>query len=201
MPKSYVRREDKSDALSEFRESLEVYSNAKLETKCLRSSALVAWHQNESDYKELLEFDPAHILITVGHETFHLPIKLKKIADAIKDALRILDHEDDWDDAGAVSTDSITFRKAVKFLISYATYISKNGVIEAPFIDLLRDGSVTVMWETDKASLLIVFKKGNKDMSYVFGYDKLKNREFKYSIEKEEAIDEILAAWMSKYLV
>jgi hypothetical protein len=133
---------------------------------------------------------------------YEIPIQLKKIIDEIERSRYILDLEDDWDDEGAIATNIETFNKAIKFILDYSLHIFKIGkLIETPKIDILRDGSVSVNWETHKASFLIIFKITNAKYSYYYGETKIDNIPFKLAISNgNKNIDEITALWMSENL-
>ncbi len=153
-------------------------------------------------YRTLPPFisEPLTLEIKIKDQTFHLDHRLKDIADSIHDAAQILDFNEDWDDNGANSTNFQTFLKATNFLISYSTELLRFGVIETPFIDLMRDGSISILWDTPKASLLVIFQKNDSELSHFYGEEKKEKRPFKYALKGDE-IDEIVTIWMSKYLL
>lgn len=131
-----------------------------------------------------------------------IPRKLKNIQDAILEAQEILYLDNDWDDFGACAADILTFKKAVDFVVTYSKEISDyNHIIAKPFIDIMRDGAISVYWETDDATLLVIFKKGNRELSYLYGEEKEKKAPFKYAISDATIIDETLSSWMTKHLI
>lgn len=142
-------------------------------------------------------------IISIGGLKKNLPKQLKDVAIAIEEAKYILNFKEDWDDFGANATDLHTFMKAVDFVITYATDLLKYGQMAKPFIDIMRDGSISVFWENSKATLLIIFKKGSLAPSYMYGEEKKSNGNipFKYAIENSVEIDEIVSKWLSWNLI
>lgn len=204
MPISNIRWLDKADEIFRYENNPQIHLNASTEAREGRHGFMITRERtvDVEIYEELPKVPPARIVLEIANERISLPIKLKKIADSIKDAEQILEYEDNWDEEAAIATDPETFKKAIDFLISYAIYLLKYGVIDKPFIDIMRDGSVSIMWETDKATLLVIFKKGNKELSYLYGQPKdNKKQPFPYSVENGNKIDEILALWMRNYLI
>lgn len=154
-----------------------------------------------SSYQGGLIIHNEPLYIKIENDVLFLSYQLKDIYEIISESKQLLNLKDDWDDAGALATDADTFIKAVTFLVVYSTYLLKNGILESPFIDVMRDGSVSIWWENSKASLLIIFKKGNAPISYFYGEEKASKVPFKYAIGNVNQVDEILALWMTKYLI
>ncbi len=143
-----------------------------------------------------------NVQIQISDNHFSLPISLNHIAKSIINSQAIMLLENDWDDDGADATNLNTYLKAVSFVVSYSKFIfeSLKVVIDYPDIDILRDGSVSVFWETHKATFLIIFKKNDNRYSYFFGNNKVDGIPFKYAIDNQGKIDEITAKWMSQNL-
>lgn len=143
------------------------------------------------------------IKLNVNNLTFQLPPILKHIAQQIEEAKEILNYTDNWDDEGAEATDYNTFEQAASFVVDYAEYVYAqfNTVLCTPFIDILRDGSVSVHWETGKnTQLLIIFKKGNNELSFYYAEQSDRKIPLKSAIVPGEPVDETLASWMNKHL-
>jgi hypothetical protein len=113
---------------------------------------------------------PKKVSIQIGNKTFEFDVRLGHIEQAINESKYILDLKDDWDDDGASSTDLGTYLKAVNFLVLYSkTILDKYiQIIDAPLIDIMRDGSVSILWETNNATFLIIFKKKDTEYSYFY---------------------------------
>ena len=85
--------------------------------------------------------------------------------DAISESKYLLELEEDWDDEGANVTTFETYKNAVDFVITSSKFLNNyNSKLEKPFIDITRDGSISVQWDTPKASFFIIFKKIIKSM-------------------------------------
>jgi len=142
-------------------------------------------------------------IFEINGEILRVPMNLKHIADSIEEGKEILQYEDDWDNEGAVATDSNTFLKAAKFVIQYSVHIYKDSsvILTTPYMDILRDGSVSVYWESAKSNQLLVIFNKRKDEPAVF-YAEQGDRKIplKGAIIPDEAIDESLAIWMKNYL-
>lgn len=149
-------------------------------------------------YKKL----PSYIHIKDNH--FELPYELKHIANSIEKSKYLLDLNDDWDDEGAEATNLETYLRGIKFIVNYSTYIFVNTyeTIDAPDIDILKDGSIIINWETDTSSFTIIFDKKNDEFAYY--YAKMKNGQMpplKYGIKTETGIDKITTVpWMANNL-
>ncbi len=147
--------------------------------------------------------DSNDIVINIEDKKISLPEKLKHIAEAIIESKYILKLNDNWDDEGSSATDLKTYIKAINFVVKYSEHILNTPlqqVIDAPFIDIMRDGSISVLWDTDKAKFLIIFKKNENEFSYLYGEEKSTERPFQYAIKNDNRIDEITALWMSRNL-
>lgn len=204
MPVSNVRRLDKADEICRYGNNPRIHLSASTEVRENKNGFTIKRERipDVEVYGVLPKALSASIVLEIAYERISLPIKLKNIADSIKEAKQILEYEDNWDEEGAIETDLETFKKAVDFLTLYSIYLLKYGTIDKPFIDIMRDGSVSIMWETEKATLLVIFKKGNKALSYLYGQPKDDTKQpFPYSVENVSKIDEILALWMRQYLI
>lgn len=143
------------------------------------------------------------ISIIVNAKVVQLPSALKNIADHIEEAKEILNYADDWDDEGAVATDSNTFAKAVSFIVDYSKYIYEQFdiILNVPYIDILRDGSVSVHWENnEKNQLLIIFKKADEELAFFYAEQSARKIPFKSAIIPGGPVDETLAIWMKNHL-
>lgn len=139
----------------------------------------------------------------VNGKSYTVPVGLKYIAQHIEEARIILEYEDDWDDEGAMATDLDTFEKAVKFMVDYSLFVYNNYavILKEPYIDILRDGSVSVHWEASRnTQMLIIFKKEKNELAYFYAEQGERRIPFKSAIIPGEPVDETLAAWMKNHL-
>jgi|GEM_PF-1420380 hypothetical protein len=168
------------------------------------SNAYIAPKEVLKKQKNLVFFiKETDLSVKVNEKTFRLPAFLKNIAQHIEEAKEILNYSDDWDDEGALATDSRTFEKAASFVIDYAVYVYKHfsTVLSVPYIDILRDGSVSVHWENgENTQLLIIFKKEADDLAYYYAEQSDRKIPFKSAIVPGEPVDETLALWMKNHL-
>lgn len=141
--------------------------------------------------------------VEVNGNKYDIPVRLKHIAQQIEDAKVILEYKDDWDDEGAMATDINTFEKAVNFVVQYSVFVYNNyaTILKEPYIDILRDGSVSVHWEAaENAQLLIVFKKDKNELAYYYAEQGDRKIPFKSAIVPGDPVNETLAIWMRSYL-
>ena len=139
----------------------------------------------------------------VNGKSYTVPVSLKPVAHQIEEARIILEYEDDWDDEGAIATEIDTFEKAVNFLVDYSTFVYKNYavILKEPYIDILRDGSVSVHFEAARnTQLLIVFKKEENELAYFYAEQGDRKIPFKSAIIPGEPVDETLASWMKNHI-
>ena len=160
------------------------------------------------DYREVvdklrnfLKPNKEPININIRHHEFILPYNLGQISDAILESEYLLDLEEDWDDEGADSTNFETYKNAIDFVISSSKFLNTySSKVEKPFIDITRDGSISVQWDTPKATFFIIFKKNNKEYAYYYGQEKETNIGFKYRLKLSDKTDLITLSWMLQYL-
>ena len=155
--------------------------------------------KNKLHYKQF-------IYLKLKENVFTFKISLKHIALQIEEAKEILSYQKNWDDENAEPTDDLTFLKSAKFLFDYSSYIEGNYgiIIPAPYMDILKDGSIYLNWEMANSKFLIIFKKNMHPLAYFYGerIDKKENKiPFKSAIEVDGDVDEITAQWMKTYLV
>jgi len=168
------------------------YSNAYIVKKEIKKQRNISFISRESD-----------VIVQVNGKTFRLPPRLKNIAQHIEEAKEILNYTNDWDDEGAVATDGPTFENAASFVIDYVDYVYKHfaTVLSVPYIDIMRDGSVSVHWENgENTQLLIIFKKDVDDLAYYYAEQSDRKIPFKSAIVPGEPVDETLALWMKNHL-
>lgn len=141
-------------------------------------------------------------LFEINSKSYQVPSRLMHIAEQIEEAQDILKYEFDWDGEGACPTDITTFENAISFIINYSVSIyDKTGtVLKTPYMDILRDGSVSVHWESENAQLLTIFKKGKSELAYYFAELKENKVPLKSAIEPGKPVDEFLALWMQMNL-
>src|SRR5450755_3365262 len=134
--------------------------------------------------ERLRRYNTEPIKIYIKDYEFVLPHALKNIVDAISESKYLLELEEDWDDEGANVTTFETYKNAVDFVITSSKFLNNyNSKLEKPFIDITRDGSISVQWDTPKASFFIIFKKNNKEYAYYYGQEKETQIGFKYRIK------------------
>lgn len=147
---------------------------------------------------------PRTIKLLIKDKKIILSQELKDIAAAIQSSLELLDLQENWDDEGANATNIFAFENAVTFLSNYSQYIFNiyKIIIDAPVIDILRDGSISVFWETKNTRFLIIFKKAKSDYSFYYGEvkDQAISIPFNSAIKNSSEIDETTALWMSQKL-
>jgi hypothetical protein len=147
-----------------------------------------------------------YIYVNIEGEIFTFKTKLKHIAAQIEEAKEILKYADNWDGENSEPTDMGTFIKSSNFIHRYSSHIEGNygAVIQSPYMDILRDGSIYLNWETANSKFIIIFKKNIHPLAYFYGerIDKKGNKiPFKSAIEIDGDIDEITAQWMKTYLI
>jgi hypothetical protein len=131
-------------------------------------------------------------------EGFHyaLPVELKQIATAIKEAQALLRLEEDWDMNGALPVEKKTWEAAMNLLVNYSNYLflNYNLIIPAPQVDPCPNGSVDLFWKEKKAQLLINSKPGTNKASFygdlLDGEDAIKGK------IPSQGVKEYLAVWM-----
>lgn len=135
-------------------------------------------------------------------KVFVFPSALSEIVDEINHSKSYLSLEYDWDSFGASTVDHQVYKDCIDWLIQYSSYIysSSRTVIKGLEINLCPNGSLDLSWVTEKARLLINFKrKDNCIKAFFYGY--VTSSTSNQQIEKRGEIDlstfdESLAVWM-----
>lgn len=131
---------------------------------------------------------------------------MKALADQIEDAKEILDYEFDWDDDQGMPTDIETFQNAINFVVDYSVRIfqTQNTILSTPYIDIMKDGAISVHWETEKGQLFIIFDRNEtltrNGLAYFYAVNKLDGIPFKSAIRLEDPVKKHIAEWMEENL-
>lgn len=148
---------------------------------------------------EIVEEKPIkEIQITVLGTSFSSCAPLFKIHSEIKDAIQILELEENWDDEGAKKIQEPVFIEAVSFLLNYSDFIYKNFgvIISTPEINPCIDGSIDLSFRSQNARLLINIQKENERSNAIFYGDLYDNKIPIKGNVPTEGVFEHLAHWM-----
>lgn len=170
-----------------------------------RPNYMIAWEKEfyKQQSKSVFFIPKADLIFNLMGKNYKIPSVLKHIKAQIEDAIEILEYPDNWDDEGALATDKYTFEQAVSFVIDYTihNYYRFAVILGAPYIDILRDGSVSVHWKTKKeAQLFIIFKKENRELAYYYAESSERRIPLNSAIQPGAPVDETLALWMKNHL-
>lgn len=155
--------------------------------------------QVRRDVPDVLENRAVHTvdsdLIILTGLKITVPYYLSQIKDEIERSRYIMGLNDNWDENGAYAIDSGVWEMAVKFMLNYSKYIyEKFRVIISPArIDPGRDGSIDLLWRTDRYRMLVNIPK-NDSVSY-YGDDYTDNNSIKGTVDVYDTKD-FLASWM-----
>lgn len=146
--------------------------------------------------------------LEIGTNSYVIPEGLKLLVDQIEEAEEILEYPLNWDGDMGQPTDRETFNKAVSVLLDYALWIYDNysEIIVPPYIDLMKDGSVSLHWETDKAQLFAIVNKAEhfapeeEELIYFYA-ERIENKiPYKSAIKPDALVDEFIGIWMKENL-
>ena len=141
--------------------------------------------------------------IKIGDKTYSLHNDLSHLATHINEAKELLNYQTDWDEDGSLATNEVVFNNAISFLVSYANFIYQNysnTVLSVPYIDITREGGISIFWESAKAKFLIIFKNSDSKTAFFFGEKTDTKIPFKSAIEINGSVDESIASWMKTNL-
>ena len=101
------------------------------------------------------------INIEINGEIVQLPREFEAIAKSIEKSRSILDLEENWDDDGAEAYLPETWKKTGVFLIDFASLAWNHlaEVIDPPKIYEGPEGSLDILWDTERFNLLINIPK------------------------------------------
>ena len=105
-----------------------------------------------------------------------LPINLHELLPAIEKSKYILELPSNWDGEGAEAYTLAVWRKAILFLIKYATWVFKlhRKIIAIPSIYHAPNGSIDIYWETSTFNMLL--NVSDKDYATYYGDDYAKDK-------------------------
>ena len=103
---------------------------------------------------------------------FDVPYELDHISVAIEESRWMLALHEDWDGEGSSGYSEDTWNRAVGFLVANAVLIwTMHGQrISRPKIENGPDGSIDILWETPKASLLINVPEAVDEPANYYGH-------------------------------
>jgi hypothetical protein len=129
-------------------------------------------HPNDSIGYIIGPKDPCE-KITIGDLTIQLNSKLKRIAEAIQDSSFILDLKEGWGENGK-PIDNDIFVASIMLLHGYATKIFQEGaILPTPEINPVRDGSIDMVWRSEKGYFATnIAKKNDSLLGTFFCYGK-----------------------------
>ena len=172
----FIKYDNEGDTLPEPDSPLAKYSVGNRE------------HQKESDNRNIKDI--------------YLMRFLPGVAKSISKSEYILTLDENWDDEGSAPTTEDVYNRAIAFVRDYSIEIlsSKKTRLSAPKIDLLRDGSIGVNWETSQASFLIIFDITDGRLSHCYGKGKVTGIKYKTSVLNNRIVDDSVATWMKNHL-
>ncbi|MES2388698.1 MAG: hypothetical protein V4543_11910 [Bacteroidota bacterium] len=154
--------------------------------------------------ERVLPGESEHIDFNVAGRVYTFPKELKAVGAHLTKATEILTFSDNWDDDGANATDADTFFQAADFLQAYSGTIFRRfgAVLVKPYVDITRDGSVSIRWETESGVMFIIFKKWPAEFAYFYAERRSDKTAFESTAVKIGAApDDSLVQWMRTYLV
>lgn len=98
------------------------------------------------------------------------------------------------------------FRTQLTLFVDYSVWIfqSQNTILSTPYIDIMKDGAISVHWETEKGQLFIIFDRNEsptrKGLAYFYAVNKLDGIPFKSAIRLEDPVKKHIAEWMEENL-
>jgi len=126
--------------------------------------------------------------------------ELSHIEKAVENAKYILRLSDNWDDDGALKIPELIFNRAVDFLYLYSkrAFDVFNFVIRAPIIQPVKDGSIDLEWDTEKAFLLINFKNSQTPTAFYYGeFTTENNQKFDFNGEiPTDTVQDTFVSWL-----
>ena len=219
MPKSISLKENNTISLRlgngrmRFRGRVKTQPNAWVSKKDISANSYIVkthsssdWYSNVSikSHSPFAKYERQLFRqIQIGNKTYGIYSDLSAILDQINDAREILSYETDWDGDGSLATNEAVFNNAISFLTLYSNFIYENysnTILPAPYIDITRDGGISIFWENDKAKFLIIFKNADSKVAYFFAERTDTKIPFKSAIEINGPVDGAIASWMKTNL-
>lgn len=139
------------------------------------------------------------IHISVGQNRFVLDRSLINIQEAIFNSKYLLNIEDGWDEEGALSCNKITYNRAIELLIQYSmnVFSTYNIVIDAPEINLTKNGSIDLEWRNENYILLMNVQNSRRIDVHYYGED-YRSKTILKGFINDSHINNDLAFWMRK---
>lgn len=134
------------------------------------------WLNYKQDYKrhshllekEVISLSNHRVKITENY-SLKLPNELKGIAEEIENAVTFLENLEDWDSEEGAHYTFSTLKNAATFISDYSMWVLNeyDFVIPTPKIYPGPDGSVDILWKSEKFKLLVNIKP-HPDLSATF---------------------------------
>ena len=128
-----------------------------------------------------------------------MPVRttLNHIYDAIEASKNILALADDWDEDDASGCNELIYDRAVNLLIKYSQNVLKyhSTVINAPEINIGKDGSIDLEWRNEGRILLINILNKEDFEAHYYGSD-FKTETIIKGFLKGYVINRNLSFWM-----
>ena len=130
-----------------------------------------------------------------------LPVELSHIEASIEDSEYILDLEYGWDEDKAVPIPQYIYNRAIAFIKKYSiSLFEKNIIIVDPTISPLSDGSIDILWETKKNSLLVNIKNTDREIAYYYGISDIDDTKADFNGKiSTNSFNPFFASWLKEF--
>lgn len=154
--------------------------------------------KSREEEEKITWFSPIFPFRILG-ERYTIDRNLHHIYEAINESKHLLELEDDWDEEGALATNEIIYKRSIDILVTYSNYVyEEHGfAIEAPEINLVKDGSIDLEWRSKDYILLINVRNTKERNIHYYGEEFSKKTIIKGFIDYNE-INKDLGFWMQK---
>lgn len=107
----------------------------------------------------------------ISQELTDIPVELVDVLKAVEQSRYILELEDDWDGEGSSRYQPSVWERAVIFLIELSEKALEafNTILDAPHIYQGHEGSIDMLWQTDRYQLLVNFPEDVNSRASFYG--------------------------------
>ncbi len=149
------------------------------------------------DFSAKVSYTKVELKVDTLLGSFTIDEKLDGIYKCINESKLLKNLQDDWDEEGAIGCNYAVYDRAVNLLLKYAQNVLKyyGAVIQAPDINLTKDGSVDLEWSNANGILLITVLNSLDFDAHYYGSDFKTGTIIKGAL-KNYTVNRNLSFWM-----
>ena len=137
----------------------------------------------------------------ISNQPYHLPQQLSYLNEIIKDTKYFFNLQDNWDEDGALKIKEEALYNSILFVFDNAKYLYLhfNLLVIQPEFSPCPDGSIDVLWKSEKGRILFNFRNNLLDEVHFYGDNYTDNFQFKGNFKYKKEIIDYLAVFLKSF--